>query len=291
MPTGAPKEHEIYFSKTRDIIGGRPDIKSPAVKKLLVDFSKTQNKTVRSKFPKDRTIVNMMRRIRDDEMITLTPHTETFDLFRNLGDAPDQIKLDHAHLAREVVQYYKILYDCDIKVGLVKFYVSISKIDPDWKCNPDHYSCIRDWESGVTDRLCAVQRKALMAEIFWADDLLKRDSSSSSHTSGTEYEKAQLLLQSHRGDIGKFFHDEVAKKGLKNWDSRLWRQSRLNDGDFLPQFQKLYTNRYADNPKRTRVDNLTQRTTPAPEGYFDPEPQVSGTSESNDSSDFGNREE
>ena len=100
MPTGAPKAHEIYFNKIRDIIGGRPDIKSPAVKKLLVDFSKTQNKTVRSKFPKDRTIVNMMRRIRDDEMITLTPHTETFDLFRHLGDAPAQIKLDHAHLAR-----------------------------------------------------------------------------------------------------------------------------------------------------------------------------------------------
>ena len=291
MPTGAPKEHDLYLAQIKVIISGRPDVRSPVVKKLLADWATSQSKTVRDKFPKDRTIVNMMRRIRDDEMITLTPHTETFDLFRHLGDAPDQIKLDHAHLAREVAQFYKILYDCDIKVGLVKFYVSISKIDPDRTCNPDHYSCIRDWESGLKDRGCAVQQKAVMAETFWADDLLKRDSSSSSYTSGTEYEKAQLLLQSYRKDIGRFFQDEVAKKNLTNWNSRLWNQSRLNDGDFLPQLQKLYTNRYADNPKRTRVDNLTQRTTPAPEGYFDPEPQVSGTHESNDSSDFGNREE
>ena len=234
MPRGVPIKHAIFHDKIAELIRERPNVKSPTIIKELYRWAVSQGNSTVDAFPKERTVIDYMRTIRDQQLVESLVDTDTFDIFTSVGNAANQIRLEHAYLAREVVNYYRSQYSTDIIVGLVKWYIHISLLDPDRKCD-DHAYCLKVWSEGKKIG-CAIQNKAQYAEFFWCHSALEN---SGRVTASPEKEKAAILYQSYKGgEYQSEFQKEVAAKELVPYENSLWRKSELLQRNYMPQFQK-----------------------------------------------------
>ena len=234
MPRGVPIKHAIFHDKIAELIRERPNVKSPTIIKELYRWAVSQGNSTVEAFPKERTVIDYMRKIRDEQLIDSLVDTDTFDIFTSVGNASNQIRLEHAHLAREVVHYYRTQHSTDIIVGLVKWYIHISVLDLDRKCD-DHEGCLKVWSEGKNIG-CAIQQKALTAELMWCHSALENTGSA---TASPEYEKTAILYQSYKGgEYQSEFQKEVAARELEPYQNSLWRKSELLQRNYMPQFQK-----------------------------------------------------
>ena len=120
----------------------------------------------------------------------------TFLLGQSLGEGANQIPWKYAGRAREISELYLTYFGKEPEIGLIRQYIRVSQIDLEW-----------------TD----VQQKSLMAEIFWANELL---ADTDLDAGSIRYHELQMIFQTWKNTNDHASFQKVIKaEGVVPWSA------------------------------------------------------------------------